>query len=201
MSNKFRYARPDLVATIDDLYFTITNDGDQWWWAAGTPAPVLETYDGGHYAGYDLPITHFGAGRISGEIPADLPAGNGYTAWLSRRTVTGAGNEASTDDVLAAFDFDWDGEDIKNVIGDADGRITVGDFTDDALEAIFAFVVFTGWSFRRLLDSVTAALGGLTSGFGTGAGTGRFRNLLDTKNQITVTMDEDGNRTSITHGE
>ena len=56
--------------------------------------------------------------------------------------------------------------------------------------------VETGWTLRKVLRIIAAALAGKVSGAGTTEPV--FRNLADTKDRITATVDEDGNRSDIT---
>jgi len=109
VASKFKWGQADLDVSTD-VYFTILSEDDLWWY---TVTPAFEAYNAGHYAGYDIAATPVGAGLFSFTIPANLPAGDGYTAWVRKRKTTGDGNEAATDDILAAFPFDWDGAALK----------------------------------------------------------------------------------------
>lgn len=59
-----------------------------------------------------------------------------------------------------------------------------------------ADAIETGWTVRKALRIVSAVLAGKASGGNTTVM--RFRNLLDTKDRVTATVDPDGNRTAVT---
>jgi hypothetical protein len=59
-----------------------------------------------------------------------------------------------------------------------------------------ANAIETGWSLRKILRIIAAALGGKLSGGATTTNT--IRSITDEKVRITATVDSDGNRSSIT---
>ena len=59
-----------------------------------------------------------------------------------------------------------------------------------------ANAIETGWTLRKILRIVAAALGGKLSGAATATVT--IRDVTDTKARITATVDADGNRTAVT---
>ena len=68
--------------------------------------------------------------------------------------------------------------------------------SDAGVDDIFEEVVEDSTTFRQMLRIIFAALAGKSSGGGTT--TVRFRDIADTKDRITATVDSDGNRTAIT---
>jgi len=63
--------------------------------------------------------------------------------------------------------------------------------------AVAAIVIETGYSLTQVLQLIAAATAGKLSGAATTTNT--FRNLPDSANRITATVDSDGNRTAVTH--
>ena len=59
-----------------------------------------------------------------------------------------------------------------------------------------ANAIETGWTIRKILRIIGAALGGKLSGAATNTVT--VRDILDAKARITATVDADGNRTAVT---
>lgn len=82
----------------------------------------------------------------------------------------------------------------------ADGAIDAATFAADAITAIasavWAYTIESGHSALRVFRLMAAAMLGKTSGGGTTSV--KFRDLNDTKDQITATVDTNGNRTSVT---
>jgi len=68
--------------------------------------------------------------------------------------------------------------------------------SDAGVDAILDEVVEDSTTFRQMLRIIFAALAGKSSGGGTT--TVKFRDIADTKDRITATVDSDGNRTAIT---
>ncbi|RLG43410.1 MAG: hypothetical protein DRN81_06560 [Thermoproteota archaeon] len=68
--------------------------------------------------------------------------------------------------------------------------------SDAGVDAILDEVVEDSTTFRQMLRIIFAALAGKSSGGGTT--TVKFRDIADTKDRITATVDSDGNRTDIT---
>ena len=66
----------------------------------------------------------------------------------------------------------------------------------DIKNAIYDEAMENGMDFRDFMMVIAAAMAGKTSGMDTANGI--FRNMADDKNRISVTMDGNGNRTSIT---
>jgi hypothetical protein len=66
----------------------------------------------------------------------------------------------------------------------------------DIKNAIFDEIMETGFDFRDFQLIMAAAMAGKASGMETTSGI--FRSVADAKNRISVTMDENGNRTAIT---
>lgn len=62
--------------------------------------------------------------------------------------------------------------------------------------AVMTYAVETGWTMEEMLRITTAVLAGKVSGAGTG--TEVFRDINDTKNRVTATVDSSGNRSAIT---
>lgn len=91
---------------------------------------------------------------------------------------------------------------------DVSGRVTVGtnaDKTDYSLtaserssiaSAVWSFISEGTYTMLNIMRLISSALFGKVSGAQTNTPT--FRDLLDTKNRITMTTDNDGNRTSVT---
>jgi hypothetical protein len=65
--------------------------------------------------------------------------------------------------------------------------------------AVWQYLIEAGFSAEEILRIVAAANAGVSSGFPAAPGTGVFRDLSDTKDRITATLDGDGNRTSIVY--
>lgn len=63
-------------------------------------------------------------------------------------------------------------------------------------EAVMTYAVESGWTTEELLRVFAAVLAGKVSGAGTGTET--FRDINDTKNRVTATVDSNGNRSNIT---
>ncbi|MFN7881712.1 MAG: hypothetical protein ACK5PF_01665, partial [bacterium] len=57
--------------------------------------------------------------------------------------------------------------------------------------------VETGWTLQEAIRIILSAAAAKLSGAGTG--TEVFRNVTDTKNRITSTVDTSGNRTAVTY--
>jgi hypothetical protein len=67
--------------------------------------------------------------------------------------------------------------------------------TSDVGDAVLDEVVEGTWTLRQLLRIVAAALAGKLSGAATDTVT--IRDLDDSKDRITATVDQDGNRTAV----
>lgn len=60
-----------------------------------------------------------------------------------------------------------------------------------------ADAIETGWTLRKVLRIMSAAINGKVSGGGTATNT--FRNITDSKDRVTSTVDANGNRTAVTN--
>lgn len=93
---------------------------------------------------------------------------------------------------------------LKGAVGMAqsyvDFQLVAVDFQDTTANATalldLSAGVETGWTLRQALRVMLAALAGKASGLGTA--TAVYRNVGDTKNRISATVDVDGNRSAVT---
>lgn len=63
--------------------------------------------------------------------------------------------------------------------------------------AVWQYLIEAGFTAEEVMRIVGAAAAAKSSGFPAAPGTGTFRNLGDTKDRITATLDGDGNRTDV----
>lgn len=100
---------------------------------------------------------------------------------------------------------EWKGSTAPAMTGDAYARLpaapaavsdvpTANANADALLDR--AAGVETGWTFRQAMRIILAALGGKADGAATA--TMHYRDMADSKNRITATVDADGNRTAVT---
>ena len=83
--------------------------------------------------------------------------------------------------------------------GDYDNQTDSDEAIADAaltLSDIFTYVIETGYTFEATLRIMASVLAGESAGGGTGTIT--FRDLLDTKNRVSATVDASNNRTAVT---
>lgn len=72
----------------------------------------------------------------------------------------------------------------------------VGDVPSDTVTALFAEIVENGLSFSDAIKLLMSVLAAKSAGGGTTTIT--FRDMADTKNRITATVDSNGNRSAVT---
>lgn len=135
-----------------------------------------------------------GSGAITGSVrgflnlAADL-AGHGDIAGAitalahAEASATGSGNLAAT---IAAL-----GE-LASAINVTGATLTTANVGD----AVWAKIIESGYSAEEIIRLLTAALAGKTTGAGTTSM--QFRDLSDTKDRISGTLDSSGNRTAVT---
>ena len=75
----------------------------------------------------------------------------------------------------------------------SDGNLTLAAIANKAL----ASVIETGYTLKQSMRLMLSALAGKLSGAATTTVT--IRDVTDNKNRIIATVDEDGNRTAVTH--
>jgi hypothetical protein len=123
------------------------------------------------------------APAMTGDAFARLgaPAGASHAADVAAVKVDTAAVKAKTDNLPAA----------PSAVGDIPTANQNADALLDRADA-----VETGWTLRKALRILTAFAAGKTSGMGTSAPV--FRNITDSKNRISATLDVDNNRTAVT---
>lgn len=139
----------------------------------------------GDYASYRVAATEIGT---SGRYKASQPTGTVYYE-LRIRSGTLAGS------TIVAYG-NVDSERLSNmdtVLTDV--QTSVDSMPNDNADALLdrADAIETGWTLRKVLRILAAAMGGKSSSNGC-----TIRNLTDSKARITATVDEDGNRTAVT---
>lgn len=157
-------------------------DDKKWWNGVG-----LEAFTDANYANYVLAMTEQADGlNKNGVFTVTVPAALAAGAYMAVAKVH-TGTAGRLDAVKGTQIFEWDGSAIV---------------VQRSLPAlIFAYTIWTGWTFLRLLKNVAAVLLGKSSGMVAGSASSPvFRDVLDTTNQVTGTLDANGNRTATTPG-
>jgi hypothetical protein len=85
---------------------------------------------------------------------------------------------------------------LANAVWTRAERTLSADGNADVAGAVAAYAIESGWTTETLLRVFAAVLAGKVSGAGTG--TEVFRDINDTKDRVTATVDSNGNRTAIT---
>jgi hypothetical protein len=165
-----------------DLYATLTVSGGaddgKWWNGTG-----VEAFTNANYANYVLTLTEQGGvtknGLFTVAVPAALPAGT-YLAVAKLKS----GTAARTDAIKGRQLFEWDGTYIV---------------TQQSLAGrVFTYTLWSGWTFLRFLQKVWAVLLGKSSGFVAGSASAPdFKGTDGTTTEVSATVDESGNRTTI----
>ncbi len=150
-----------------------------------TIIPGFENWSDGNVTQYDVPnggLTDKGGNHHVGDFPA-CGAGMYYVDYFLRA----GGSPAVGDRTRAQEIVFWNGS-AKVTVIDANGRVKVGSLPGTLEGAL---------SIEATLRILLAALAGLSTGGGTASVA--FRDLADSKNRITATIDlASGNRTVIT---
>lgn len=127
--------------------------------------------NGANWTSYDIALTEATAGIYLGAMPAVSAGGYAYIAY----TQAGA-SPAITDTTAGNGYLEWDGTNVVDSVLD--------DVIDDTYTA------------RQLMRLYASALAGLLSGGGTYSRI--FRDLADTKDRITATVNGYADRTAVT---
>jgi hypothetical protein len=161
-----------------------------------TPANKLATDAAGKVS-----VGSYATGQSPSEQVLVTPANKLATDTAGRVTVAGYATGASPGEQVLITP-------ANKLATDVSGRVTVGtnaDKTDYSLtaserssiaSAVWSFVSEGTYTMLNIMRLISSALFGKVSGAQTNTPT--FRDLLDTKNRITMTTDNDGNRTSVT---
>lgn len=167
------------------IFITIRNAAGQVWYLTGE---AMETWGNGSRtaADYDIALTDKSGGFYVGDMDTSLPAGNYILIFYQQ-----AGEApADTDYPLASQKGYWNGtawraiEEIVQALND----VTVDNVWDEVMESTVTA--------RQAMKAILAVLTGKSSGGRTNSIT--FRDIADSKNRITATVDAAGNRTAVT---
>ncbi len=176
--------------------------------AWNTALAAFEVWATANVANYALTMTEQGTASqlYMGALPA-VPAGLYHVVARERA----GGTPAESDAVVGAGTYDWDGSALVPVGTLNAGAVTAAKFAADAVDANAlaasatqeiadalldrADAVETGYTPRKALRLILAALAGKLSGAATATIT--IRNVTDTKDRITATVDASGNRGAV----
>lgn len=145
--------------------------------------------------------TPYATGTLSANIRgySDLtPEGITDKVWnavLANYQTTGSAGKALSTASSGGVDYDAMAAAVWNA---ATRTLTSGTPPTEAqiASAVMTYVVESGWTTEEMLRVFAAVLAGKVSGAGTG--TEVFRDINDTKNRVTATVDSNGNRSTIT---
>lgn len=173
MANEIRISYPTAAA----LYAMVFNSAGLVWHPGG---PAFEAYGtaGRTAADYDIAVTEINAptGQYRGTFPAGIAAGI-YTTQIHLQAGVNPAN-LPTDSLLFGAEIKWSGS-------------AEMDAADQVLDEIVEGAVTLRQAIRLLLATAT----GKSSGGATA--TIVFRDIGDTKDRISATVDAAGNRTAV----
>jgi hypothetical protein len=159
------------------IYYLIRNSAAQIW---QTTSSTLVTFVSANYANYPNAFVETPTG--SGFYVATFP--NVPVGYYSVVTVVQSGGSPSlsADSQLTTGAVYWDGTSLWNAI---DPALGVFDGPNSDVE--------TGFTFRQVMRIISSVLAGQSTNGGT-----TFRDLNNTTNRVTATVDTQGDRTAIT---
>lgn len=139
-------------------------------------------------------VTEIGGGWYSYEFTTSEVDTLGFVLFRTSKT------DVYTDGVMCqivAFDpFNTASLGITNLDATVSSRLATASYAAPSTLLTFSDGIETGVTLQQAMRLVTSILGGRVSGAKTGIEV--FRNVIDTKNRVTATIDSSGNRTSIT---
>ena len=174
-ANAVRFSLKQTFGTGRDIPWAVLRDDALVPTTAGRPLDVTAT----GAAGIDL-------ANVEGQSAALALSGTTIKAVTDVDTKLGTPAGASVSADIAAIEAQTDD------IGAAGAGLTA----IPAMVLDEANAIETGWTLRRVLRIIAAALGGKVSGAAANAPV--FRSITDAKDRITATTDADGNRTAVT---
>lgn len=157
-------------------------------------------------SGADLKLSKAGAAEASSAGTATHLAGGLYKYEFTsgevdtlgplsvRISKTGVWGDAVVSQVVT---FDPYGAWSQNMDAAVSSRVAQAAYAAPSTLMTEPDTVETGWTLQEAIRIILSAAGAKLSGAGTG--TEVFRNVTDTKNRITATVDTSGNRTAITY--
>lgn len=145
-------------------------------------------FNAADWATYDVALTEQGtSGYYVGDFPA--VAAGVYDVEVRDRA---GGSPVITDPVAGSGEMYWTGTAVQSL---SDVALSSSSVTA-VVAAVFAFVTEGAFTFVQIMRGVAAFVMGKASGGATV--NPAFRDLDDTKDRIDMTVDTDGNRTSVT---
>lgn len=172
------------VPAAETLYFTVRNKADRQIYNIATPG--FEAYNDANYTNYDHSMTEEDAGN--GFYYADFPAGLADGKYLVEVFVQAGGMPAEGDECVKEMHFSV----LSGVVND----LETGGAGSVAAEVWAVEDLIDGlYTPAEILALIAAILLGKKSGSGTV--TEIFRDLADTKDRVTATVTESGNRTAV----
>lgn len=179
-------------------YAQLRNAVGQIWNTSGS---AFEAYNTANIADYDLAATE--QGTASGLFAADMPAATaGFYNLVAKERAGGAPAEA--DRTIGVGEIYWTGTAVTPLTGDAFARLgaPVGASISADIAGVpaatfdLASGIETSITLRQAIRLILAASAGKLSGAATT--TIVIRNVGDSKDRITATVDADGNRNAVT---
>lgn len=136
--------------------------------------------------------THLGGGLYKYEFTAGEVDTLGFLS--VRISKIGVWGDSYTSQVVT---FDPYGAWSQNMDASVSSRVAQASYAAPSTLMTEPDTVETGWTLQQAIRIILSSAAAKLSGAGTG--TEVFRNVTDTKNRITATVDTSGNRTAITY--